>query len=227
MDVNERLRVLSARVLSIQEEERGRISRDLHDDIGQSLTALKFGLFRMAPAPGSGAALQHAQCVALADATLARVRQLAYDMRPPELDELGLEEALRWLVERQRAVTGLAVKCHFNGLLARRLPPAIESACYRIAQEALSNATRHANAASILVAVEATPKRLRLTVRDDGKGFDARAAGAALKPTGGLGLIGMVERANLAGGRLTIEGEPGNGTMVRAVFRLEPRTEGR
>jgi signal transduction histidine kinase len=217
MDVDARLRVLSARVLSIQEEERRRISRDLHDDIGQSLTALKFGLFRIAPAPGTEAAAHHAECVALADTTLARVRQLAYDMRPPELDELGLEEALRWLVERQRAATGLDVKSHFNGLLGRRLPPAMASACYRIAQEALSNATRHAHASSILVVVEATADVLRLTVRDDGRGFDARAA---RKPTGGLGLISMSERANLAGGRLTIQGEPGQGTMVRAFFRL-------
>jgi signal transduction histidine kinase len=122
-------------------------------------------------------------------------------------------------VERQRALTGVDIKCHFNGLLNRRFPDEIESACYRITQEALSNAVRHAAAGSILVAIEAGAQVLRLTVRDDGKGFDA--ARAAL-PSRSLGLISMGERAGLAGGHLEVESEAGQGTMVRAVFALQP-----
>ena len=217
----ERLRVLAARVLSIQEEERRRISRDLHDDIGQSLTALKFGLHRLAPLMQGEAIAILAECFGMTDAALQRVRQIAFDMRPPALDELGLEEGLRWLVERQGAATGIVMRCHFNGLLDRRLPEVMESACYRIAQEALSNATRHANAKSVLVTVEAGERLLRLTVRDDGAGFDVGACGDPLKP-GSLGLIGMEERANLAGGKLTIESDPAVGTIVRAQFALRP-----
>lgn len=220
--VTERLRELSARVLSIQEEERRRISRDLHDDIGQSVTALKFGLHRLAASPrlsGPAAALA-SECIGMADATLERVRKLAYDMRPPQLDQFGLEEALHWLVERQRAATGLDIKCHFNGLLTRRFAHGMESACYRITQEALSNASRHADASSILVAAEASPRALTLTVRDDGKGFDTRSpARRAVKPTS-LGLISMDERARLAGGKLTVQSDPGQGTIIRAVFRM-------
>jgi signal transduction histidine kinase len=216
----ERVRVLSARVLSIQEEERARISRELHDDVGQSLTALTFALHRLGPLVGSEGRTLHADCLAMADITLERVRQLASDLRPPQLDTLGLEEALRWLVERQCAATGLDIKCHFNGLLGRRVPGAIEGACYRIAQEALSNATRHASAHSILVAVEATKRALILTVRDDGRGLD-KAAQQRASPSSGLGLIGMSERAGLAGGHVTINGEPGQGTIVRAIFGLE------
>jgi signal transduction histidine kinase len=217
----ERLHVLSARVLSIQEEERRRISRDLHDDIGQSLTALKFGLHRLVPLLQGEAAGILTECFGMADAALQRVKQIAHDMRPPALDELGLEEALRWLVERHQATTGLVVRCHFNGLLNRRFSEAMESACYRIAQEALSNATRHANAQSVLVSAEASSRMLRLTVRDDGKGFDPAASRDLLRPVS-LGLIGMEERAILAGGRLTIDSDAGQGTIVRADFALEP-----
>lgn len=221
MDVAERLRVLSARVLSIQEEERRRISSDLHDDIGQSVTALKFGLHRLASTSRLGGAATKlvSECIGMADATLERVRQLAYDMRPPQLDEFGLEDALHWLVERQRASTGLDIKCHFNGLLNRRFELAKESACYRIAQEALSNASRHAGASSILVAVEASPRALTLTIRDDGKGFDARTVARRAVKSSSLGLISMDERARLAGGRLAVQSDPGQGTIIRAVFR--------
>jgi signal transduction histidine kinase len=218
--VSDRVRVLSARVLSIQEEERARISRELHDDVGQSLTALTFALHRLGPLVDGAGRTLHADCIAMADITLERVRQLACDLRPPQLDTLGLEEALRWLVERQCAATGLDIKCHFNGLLERRVPAAIEGACYRIAQEALSNATRHANARSILVAVEATPRALILTVRDDGRGID-NATQQRSGSSAGLGLIGMSERAGLAGGHVTVAGEPGHGTIVRAIFGLE------
>jgi signal transduction histidine kinase len=211
----ERLRVLSARVLSIQEEERRHISRDLHDDVGQGLTALKLGLHRLTSAVAGDAAILLAECIGMADTTLERVRQLAYDMRPPQLDELGMEDALRSLVERQRALTGIDIKCHFNGLRHRRFPDGTQSACYRIAQEALSNATRHSQASSILVTLEAGSHMLRLTVRDDGKGFDP---GRKASPARSLGLISMDERATLAGGHMEVHSEDGQGTMVRAYF---------
>ncbi len=222
-DFNERLRVLSARVLSIQEDERRRISRDLHDDIGQSVAALNFGLHRLASSPelsDEGNTLV-SECIGMADATLERVRQLAYDIRPAQLDPLGLEEALIWLVNRQRALTSLNIKCHFNGLLNRRFAPTMETACYRIAQEALSNATRHARAASILVLVEASARALTLVVRDDGAGFDTRAVARRAVKSSSLGLISMDERATLAGGRLTVSSDLGHGTTIRAVFNLD------
>lgn len=221
MNIDARLRELSARMLSVQEDERRSISRDLHDDVGQSLTALKIGLHRLEPLLRPEGRALLAECSSIADETLERVRQLAYDMRPPQLDDLGLEAAVRWLVERQRAATGLDIKCHFNGLLKRRLSAAMESACYRIAQEALSNASRHADASSILVTVEAGETTLRITVRDDGKGFDAREAKCRARSTASLGLISMAERAKLAGGVLEVNSEAGLGTIVRAVFRLD------
>lgn len=211
--------MLSARVLTIQEEERRHISRDLHDDIGQSMAALKFALHRLAPMVSAEGKAGMADCIGMADATLERVRQLAHDMHPPQLDELGLEAALRGLVEAQREATGLGIKCHFNGMLGRRFAPAMESACYRITQEALGNATRHAEASSILVAVEASAQALTLMIRDDGRGFDARAVTGTARASS-LGLISMEERSKLAGGRLTVTSAPGQGTIVRATFAV-------
>jgi signal transduction histidine kinase len=220
---NTRLRVLSARVLSIQEEERRHISRDLHDDVGQSVAALKFCLHRLAAMSKGPAAALVAECIAMADTTLERIRQLSRAMHPPELDALGLEEALRALVEGMRTATGLDVKCHFNGLLARRYAPEVESAAYRIAQEALSNATRHAQASSILLTVEGGASGLVVTVRDDGLGFDERNAKRRALKSASLGLISMEERAELAGGKLTVHGNPGHGAIIRADFRVRPR----
>lgn len=218
---DERLRILSARVLTIQEEERRHISHELHDEVGQSLTALQFGLHRLAGmVDGAVARTLLSECSALNDSTLERVRDIAHGMRPPQLDELGLEDAVRWLVERQKALTGQSVRAHFNGMLGRRFPDALESACYRIIQEALSNATRHAAASSILVAVEAGKSTLRVLVRDDGAGFEPGAGRAAALRSGSMGLIGMEERAHLAGGTFSITSEPGSGTIVRASFEL-------
>lgn len=217
----ERLHILSARVLTIQEEERRHISRELHDDVGQSLTALKFGLHRLgAMVDGAAARTLVSECFALTDATLERVREISHGMRPPQLDELGLEDAVRWLVERQKAVTGQAVRAHFNGLLGRRFPEAMESTCYRIIQEALGNAMKHAAASSILVAVEAGKSTLRVLVRDDGTGFEPGAARVAALRSGSMGLIGMEERAHLAGGTFAVTSEPGSGTIVRLAFEL-------
>lgn len=222
MRVDARLRELSARVLTIQEDERRHISRDLHDDVGQSLTALKIGLHRLEPLLHSEGLALLGECTVIADETLERVRQLAHDMHPPQLDLLGLEEALRALVERQRVATGLDIKSYFNGLLGRRLNPTIESACYRIAQEALGNTCRHADPRSTLVSVEVGVRTLRLIIRDDGKGFDAANAGRQ-SGGGSLGLISMAERAKLAGGTLEVTSELGSGTLVRAVFPVQVR----
>ncbi len=231
-DANKRLHALSTRVLSIQEEERRSISRELHDDIGQSLTALKIGLHRLAQRTSERASeggTQHANdgqqkllddCLGIADATLDKLRNLSLELRPPQLDQLGLEDALAWLVDHQRSATGLDVECQFIGLVAR-LPAEIESVCYRIAQEALNNATRHAKAGQIRILVERHDRLLKLAIRDDGVGFDMDIARKKASKTGSLGLISMEERAQLAGGRLQIRTNPGAGTTVHATFVLK------
>ena len=213
------LQTLSKRMLMIQEEERRAIAAELHDDIGQSLTALTIGLHRLARKDGAAPEVL-AECVRVAEATLDQLRQLALDLRPPQLDQLGLEDALGWLAERQRTASGIDVQCKFSGL-ERRPSPALESACYRIAQEALTNATRHAKAKGISMNVESDGRLLKLTIHDDGVGFDAKAAREKAVKTGSLGLISMEERARLAGGRLKLRSVAGGGTTLSAIFPLD------
>lgn len=219
-EANKRLQVLSKRVLTIQEEERRSISRELHDDIGQTLTALKIGLHRVSQRASEEQRALLTDCLSIADTTLDKLRHLSLELRPPQLDQLGLEDALGWLVDRQRNTTGLAIECVFTGDMAR-VPPALESACYRITQEALNNATRHAQANGIRVAVEVSERLVKLTIRDDGSGFDMDAARQKALKTGSLGLISMEERAQLAGGRLKLRSVPGSGTTIQATFALD------
>ena len=218
-DANKRLHALSKRVLTIQEEERRGISRELHDDIGQSLVALKIGLHRLASRITGEHKEILTQCLSTADLTLEKLRHLSLELRPPQLDQLGLDDALHWLVDQQRKNTGLDISCNFAGV-TERLPGALEGVCYRIAQEALNNATRHAAATKIGINVDLNGHLLKLVIHDDGVGFDIEAARNKAIKTGSMGLISMDERAQLAGGRLKVRTFIGGGTIVQATFVL-------
>ena len=218
-NANARLQTLSSRVLTIQEEERRSISRELHDDIGQSLTALKISLHMANNSADQERTRRLADCLANADATLDKLRQMSLDLHPPQLDQLGLDDALQWLVGREASAMGIDVDYKSKGI-ARRLPRSLETACFRITQEALSNAARHAQARKVVVQLEQTGNLLNLNIRDDGVGFDEQTARARALKKGSLGLISMEERADLAGGRLKIRSVPGAGTTVTATFPL-------
>jgi PAS domain S-box-containing protein len=218
-----RLRALSDRVLTVQEEERRRISRELHDDIGQSLVALDIGLHRLAPhvVPSQRAVLD--ECIEVAGAVREKLREISVDLHPPHLDQLGLQDALRWLVSRHRGLTGIGIQCRFGGVESLRIPPMVEAACYRICQEALSNATRHASPRNIDVELTVRNGQLLALVADDGRGFDQAAQREDLITTGRMGLVSMAERARLAGGRFELTTSPGAGTRVSAVFPIDAR----
>lgn len=218
-DISERvraqaaLRALSRRLLEIQEEERGRLARDLHDDIGQALTALKIQVESLRLAHGEAAQRTRVDdCVDMIQSTLERVRQLSLSLRPPQLDDLGLAAALRSHLDRQARVAGLA--SHFDAADApHELAPDTETACFRVAQEAITNVLRHARARNLWVRLYDDGGRLALSVRDDGAGFDVQSVR-------GLGLAGMEERTALVGGSLELRATPGKGTMVLAKFPL-------
>lgn len=216
---NRRLHTISKRLLAVQEEERRAISRELHDDIGQTLGALKIGLHRIETASAAEQGGLVSGCLEAAEQALEKLRLLAMELRPPQLDQLGLQEALEWLAQRQSTASGLTIACKCVGL-GPRASPAVESACYRITQEALNNATRHSKASGILINVESDESLLKLVVHDDGVGFDEDAARLRVLRSGSMGLIGMEERAQLAGGRLTVRSAPGEGTTVSASFPL-------
>ena len=202
---------LSRKLIAAQEAERRAVARELHDDFGQVLTALKLNLQRRER--------DVSESIALVDGAIARMRELATDLRPPLLDEFGLEAALRWYVEREAKRAGIAFRLSLAHL-DERPPIAVETTCFRLAQEALTNVIRHAQARVVDVELSEATGTLQLVVRDDGQGFDVAAARRRATQGGSQGLLSMQERVALAGGELEIESAPGKGTAVRARLPL-------
>lgn len=213
---NEELRALSGQLLAVQEEERRTIARELHDEIGQHLTALRLLLESAGKAIPPPKNSQLANALAVVDDLTARVRELSLDLRPAMLDDLGLAHALLWHTDRYTQQTGIAVILGHQGL-EERLPAQVETAVYRIVQEALTNVARHAKThqATVQILVNAGATVL---IEDAGQGFDL---GAALARHASTGLSGMRERAERLGGQLIIESAPGGGTRVLAEIPLE------
>jgi PAS domain S-box-containing protein len=215
---NKSLRSLSERMLAIQEEERRHISRELHDDVGQSLLALGIGLHRLEKFVDASHRGLLAECVAVTAAVQEKLRELSVQLHPPHLDQLGLGDALSWLVNRHREMTGMNIEFRVNGEDEPRALAAVEGACFRICQEALNNATRHARAGRVIVELKREQSRLEVSIADDGIGFNEPLQREAMLASGSLGLISMEERARLAGGRLELRTGPGSGTTVTASF---------
>lgn len=209
----QQLRETAARALRAEEEERKRISRELHDDTAQTLAALlvRLRLLRGQQDPERREAMLDQLRTEIGDA-LERVRRFAQGLRPPALEELGLIPALE--SHLRMVEEGSAVEIRFEATLPdRQLGPAAELALYRIAQEAVSNAVRHAGARTVTVRLRPLAEGVGLEVLDDGRGFDLRQVREA---GGGLGLFGMEERALYVGGAVEIDAAPGRGTRVQA-----------
>lgn len=205
----ERLRGYAREVLRAQERERARIARDLHDVVAQQLVLLTRRLDEHDPGADAGPAGQPRR---LASEILDTVRRVSRGLRPAALEDLGLVPALRTLLDELGSRTGLATALNVEGE-PRRIPEEAELTLYRIAQEALANAERHADPARVGVTVGFGREHVRLVVADDGRGFDAAAAGSGQER---FGLLGMHERAELAGGSLEVTSAPGDGTRIAA-----------
>jgi signal transduction histidine kinase len=214
-----RLERLSRRLVEVQEAERRYVSRELHDEVGQTLTALKLKLQASARESSESAKEGQQEAQVLVSDLLARVRDLSLDLRPAMLDDLGLVPALMWYFERYRARTHIQVLFKHVGLEDRRLPAEAETGAYRIVQESLTNVARHARVSEVTVRVWAGEVTLGVQIEDRGAGFNLDTALAAHTSTG---LTGMRERVSLLGGRLTVESTPGQGTCVTAEFPLGP-----
>ena len=221
-EARRQLQALSTRLLEVQEQERRDIARELHDEIGQSLTLVKIKLQMVLHRGGNDKILTE-ECVEIASQTLEQVRTMSLNLRPPALDDLGLAAALQWALERQRGATGWDIE-FASDPLPGRLAMETETACFRIAQEALTNAARHAKARKIAVHLRINNEHLELAVGDDGCGFDQEAVRRRPADRSSLGLLSMKERAALAGGSFRIESVNGGGTTVLAVFPLRWRT---
>ncbi|HZS77050.1 MAG TPA: sensor histidine kinase [Ktedonobacteraceae bacterium] len=223
------LRDYASLITRVQEEERRRLARELHDDTAQALIALSLGLDGLARAMGNlnlpekdAAWLSNLQN--LADHTLEGVRRACRDLRPSVLDDLGLRAALEWLSDSS---SSRGIPCTFR-CTGTPVPIASEReiAIFRIVQEALSNIWRHAQATHAAVEMSYEPERLRVAITDDGKGFDAQDALENVHKEGSLGLVGMRERAMLIGATLTITSHPGKGCVVYLTLPLATAANG-
>jgi signal transduction histidine kinase len=215
---------LADMVIRAQEEERGRVARELHDEANQLLAALMTTVDTadaLAAGGGDDAALRDtlARLRRLADAALGDLQRIATELRPPALDEFGLLPALNRHVRDRVAAAGLRADVQIEGR-RRRMPQAVELALYRIAQEALANVQKHARAGCVHVRLRFLADAVRLDISDDGVGFaPAAAEGGASRS--GLGLPGMRERASIVGGSVDVSSEPGGGTRVSARIPLD------
>ncbi len=207
------LQELSTLLLRAQENERRALARELHDDLGQSLSAILMAAESAECSERPGEVRDHLAYIKdLAEKTVNQVRDLALLLRPSMLDDLGLAPALNWHARETTKRTGLNVVVSADEAIDS-LPDEHRTCIFRLVQEAVNNAVRHANARTVEVSVQKDRQRVNVTVQDDGAGFDTRF-------TRGLGLLGMEERVRRLGGYLKVNSEPGRGTLLRAVLPL-------
>ncbi len=214
----DQLRALAGGILRAREEEAQRIAHELHDEAGQFLASVHIALdnlIQQLPERTDTVRELHR----LLDRVEGQLRRLSRELRPTILDDLGLAPALEWLAQGLAQRTGLAVTVDAP---IQRLPSAIETALYRVIQEALTNSTRHAHATKAEAEVRVEGPTIHAIVRDDGEGFDVEAA-LARRGERGLGLIGMRERVEALGGEFVIESAPGKGTKVSTTIPLGSR----
>jgi signal transduction histidine kinase len=208
---------LSARLVEAQEDERRSISRELHDEVGQSLTGVLVEMANLSTLTRArdvdAAAVKAEEIKKLVESSIGVVRDMALLLRPAMLDDLGLVPALEWQAREVSKRSGVWVKVLAENV-SEQLPEEHKTCVYRVVQEALHNCVQHAGASSVTVTVKQEPRRLLLTVRDDGKGFDFSHAK-------GMGLLGIEERVTHLGGTFAVESQPGSGALLRVTLPLE------
>jgi signal transduction histidine kinase len=207
------LQALSQRILEVQEQERRRVAIELHDELGQSLTAIKINLQMGEKFKDQAPPDLYTENIRIVEDALQQVRSLATALRPSMLDDLGLAPALKWMADQSASRGGFAVSFHQERTTGR-LASDIETACFRIVQEALTNITRHAHASQVDISLQRDGPDLLLQVHDDGVGFDTAAMRERASSGGSLGVLGMQERALLLGGELDITSAPVQGSTV-------------
>ena len=209
---SQRMRLLSRRLVEAQESERRTIARDLHDEAGQALASLRFGLYLLEKEINDGGAVagRVAELVQRTDEVIDGLHRLAVDLRPASLDHLGLEAALRQYAGAAGSRLGFPVRYSARGFTGERLPAEVETALFRVVQEAMNNVARHACATQVDVLVEHRGDRVMVMVEDNGVGFDPDQVLRGDR----VGLIGLRERADALGGTLAVESSPGAGTTV-------------
>ncbi len=219
-ETSDRCQQLSHRLLEIQETERHNLAHKLHDEIGQALTAIKIHLQAMQrPSSTRTSSAHFDECIRTVEQALQQVREISLNLRPPLLDEVGLSAALRSQLDRQANAAGLTAQFASDSF-PERPHPDLETICFRVAQEAVTNVVRHAEATQISVELLRRDEELHLLINDDGKGFDPQAARKRALSGESMGLLSMEERVSLAGGWLKLDSSPQQGTRIHAIFPL-------
>lgn len=217
------LRELLTKFVSVQEDERRRLARELHDETCQTLAALGMKLDVALAAPTTeGARERLTEARAFAGRTLAEIHGLIYDLRPSVLDDLGLYAAIRWLAEHHLGPAGIAFRCEVAEP-EQTLGPEQQTSLFRAVQEAIQNVARHSQAETVLIQIEERDGALHIEIEDDGRGFDPGSVAQPAPSGRGLGLLGMRERLSLLGGSAQVISSPGAGTRVvlSVPFRQE------
>jgi signal transduction histidine kinase len=211
---------LLRKVISAQEDERRRLARELHDETSQTLSALAMKIeTALAAWPQEPSRERLVEAKALTVRTIEELHRLIFDLRPSVLDDLGLLSAIRWYAERHLERRGIAVRCEFSGTEAR-LQPELETALFRVVQEAITNIAKHAGAETVLVQFLEREDRIEIEIEDDGRGFSPDSLPPPAARERGLGLLGMRERVELFGGTIEIDSAPGRGTRIAITVPL-------
>lgn len=217
---------LLRKVISAQEDERKRLARELHDETSQTLSALAMKIeTALASAPPGAARDRLAEARALTVRTLDELHRLIFDLRPSVLDDLGLLSAIRWYAERHLEPLGIIVQFEASGF-ERRLRPELETALFRVAQEAITNIAKHAGAETVLIQCLERDDGVAIEIEDDGKGFVPASLPPPAARERGLGLMGMRERVELFGGTIEVDSAPGQGTRVSVSVPLREDDDG-
>lgn len=222
------LQRLSAQLVAAQEAERKRISQELHDEMGQLLTAMKFNLDaikKRLPSKTTAVVKERlAETASLADRMLEQMREISLELRPSMLDDLGLRSTLRWYVSQYTKTHGIQVELEAADF-AERLPPEVETALYRVVQEALTNVAKHAQASRVRIRLGCGESTVTAVIEDNGQGFDPEELASRGPAERGAGLLGMGERITILGGELRIESRPGQGTRLTISVPVLPGKE--
>jgi PAS domain S-box-containing protein len=220
-ETQERLKILSRRLIEVQESERRTIARELHDEIGQSLTAIKIDLQSLKEGITNETQKNHFdESIELIEHSLDQVRNLSLDLRPSMLDDLGLFPTLRWYLIRQAERSGINAVINADKAELEDLPAELEITAYRISQEAITNIIRHSEAKNLRLDLWVSDNQLHLKITDDGKGFDVKRAKKLAIGGKSIGILGMQERVELLGGSIEISSNSDSGTEIQAVLPI-------
>jgi signal transduction histidine kinase len=223
LQTEEQLQSLSSRLLALQEEERGRLAKELHDSFGQNLVALKFGVenaIRAASKGNTESTIKTLQpLIPMVQKSIEEIRRIYMLLRPTVLDDFGINAAIEWISrEFERLNTGIKIQIETK-VVEKQIPESLKIIIYRVVQESLENVAKHSRACKVRVCLVVGENIIELTIGDDGQGFDTKEMLSTDNPYRGLGIVSMEERVKLSGGSFLIESSKDSGTTIQAVWR--------